>query len=74
MCSFRASTPRKILLHTLQVTLFELLMRAACCCSTPRCSCSSFEVCVRRLDSVAKPLPHRLQWNGRLFARSTCAS
>lgn len=34
----------------------------------------TFDVCVRRLDSVAKPLPQRLQWKGRLLARSTWAS
>lgn len=34
----------------------------------------TFDVWVRRLDSVAKPLPHILQWNGRFFALSTCAS
>lgn len=34
----------------------------------------TFEVCVLRLDSVAKPLPHILQWNGRFLARSTWAS
>lgn len=31
-------------------------------------------VWVRRLDSVAKPLPQMVQWKGRFLARSTWAS
>lgn len=31
-------------------------------------------VWVRRLDSVAKPLPQMVQWNGRFLALSTWAS
>lgn len=55
----------------------------ACCCCCCSCCCwtsdlvhtwLTFDVWVRRLDSVAKPLPQMLQWNGRFFARSTWAS
>lgn len=38
------------------------------------CIILTFDVCVRKLDSVAKPLPQMLQWNGRFLARSTWAS
>lgn len=34
----------------------------------------TFDVCVLKLDSVAKPFPQMLQWKGRFLARSTCAS
>lgn len=38
------------------------------------CGALTLAVCVRRLDSVAKPLPQMVQWNGRFLARSTWAS
>lgn len=46
MWSISASVPRKSLWHTGHDVALGPPMSAACCCKTPRCSCSSCVMCV----------------------------